>query len=294
MDQKAIFDKQISEFLLEFKNRFNPIQPYMGMPGKQGYAAKINRQDINSSLQVFITDKFPYEPPIFMVAPKFNHEIVFDNGRVVDDCLRRWNMMSTLKGCVNEILSKLEGRMQSQYKSPIPTNQNANLMMSNEDDSAIIKDLTDDLNKKSIEELIYINFNPEHYVAQFTQAGRAVNEALLNEVKELSRNYEAKKSQYDVIKSNIENCKNQYEQKERELRDLYNQKQQIDGQITVERLMEEMRKFIDENFQRPRQKLINEFMTKKIPFETFQEQFKDLTMKYHYYSIIRDKLNLCK
>ena len=184
--------------------------------------------------------------------------------------------------------------MQSQYKSPIPTNQNANLMMSNEDDSAIIKDLTDDLNKKSIEELIYINFNPEHYVAQFTQAGRAANEALLNEVKELSRNYEAKKSQYDVIKSNIENCKNQYEQKERELRDLYNQKQQIDGQITVERLMEEMRKFIDENFQRPRQKLINEFMTKKIPFETFQEQFKDLTMKYHYYSIIRDKLNLCK
>ena len=32
--------------------------------------------------------------------------------------------------------------------------------MNNEDDSAIIKDLSEDLNKKSIEELIYINFNP--------------------------------------------------------------------------------------------------------------------------------------
>ena len=52
IDQKAIFDKQISEFLLEFKNRFSPIQPFMGMPGRQGYSAQINRQDINSSLQV--------------------------------------------------------------------------------------------------------------------------------------------------------------------------------------------------------------------------------------------------
>ena len=74
----------------------------------------------------------------------------------------------------------------------------------------------------------------------------------MNEVEELSRNYKAKKSQYDVIKSNIENCKNQYEQKEKELNELYNQKQQIDGQSIVEKLMEEMRKFIDENFQKPR------------------------------------------
>ena len=71
-------------------------------------------------------------------------------------------------------------------------------------------------------------------------------------MEELSRNYKAKKSQYDVIKSNIENCKNQYEQKEKELNELYNQKQQIDGQSIVEKLMEEMRKFIDENFQKPR------------------------------------------
>ena len=86
----------------------------------------------------------------------------------------------------------------------------------------------------------------------------------------------------------------QYEQKERELRDLYAQKQQIDGQVTVDRLIDEMRKYIDENFQKPRQKLINEFMSKKITFDAFQEQFKELTMKFHYYSIIKDKLNLCK
>lgn len=179
-----------------------------------------------------------------------------------------------------------------QYKGQISQGGNPGMMMSNEEDKTLMKDLTNDLNKKSIEELIYINFNPEHYVAQFTQNGRAANEKLLNEVKELSKIYETKKQQYDIIKTNIENCKIQYEQKEKELRDLYAQKQQIDGQVTVPRLIEEMRKYIDENFQKPRQKLINEFMSKKITFDTFQEQFKDLTMKFHYYSIIKDKLNL--
>lgn len=203
--------------------------------------------------------------------------------------------MSSLKSCVNEILSKLEGRIPvGQYKGPISQNPNPGMMMGNEEDQTLIKDLTNDLNKKTIEELIYINFNPEHYVAQFTQNGRAANEKLLNEVKELSKIYETKKQQYDIIKTNIENCKMQYEQKERELRDLYAQKQQIDGQVTVDRLIDEMRKYIDENFQKPRQKLINEFMSKKITFDAFQEQFKELTMKFHYYSIIKDKLNLCK
>ena len=45
IDQKAIFDKQISEFLLEFKNRFSPIQPFMGMPGRQGYVMNGMKQD---------------------------------------------------------------------------------------------------------------------------------------------------------------------------------------------------------------------------------------------------------
>ena len=36
-------------------------------------------------------------------------------------------------------------------------------MIMNNDDKALMKDIADDLNKKSLEELIYINFNPEHY-----------------------------------------------------------------------------------------------------------------------------------
>jgi len=167
-------------------------------------------------------------------------------------------------------------------------------MIMNNDDKALMKDIADDLNKKSLEELIYINFNPEHYVNEFTSDGRKANENLLNEVKELNRQYEEKKSQYESIKSNIENCKAQYEQKENELKNLYQQKQNIESNVTVEKLIQELGNYIQQNFQQPKQQLINDFMSKKIDFETFKNQFKDLTLKYHYYSIIKDKLNLCK
>lgn len=167
-------------------------------------------------------------------------------------------------------------------------------MIMNNDDKALMKDIADDLNKKSLEELIYINFNPEHYVNEFTSDGRKANENLLNEVKELNRQYEEKKSQYESIKSNIENCKAQYEQKENELKNLYQQKQNIESNVTVEKLIQELGNYIQQNFYQPKEQLVKDFLNKKIDFETFKNQFKDLTLKYHYYSIIKDKLNLCK
>ena len=157
-----------------------------------------------------------------------------------------------------------------------------------------MKDIADDLNKKSLEELIYINFNPEHYVNEFTSDGRKANENLLNEVKELNRQYEEKKSQYESIKSNIENCKAQYEQKENELKNLYQQKQNIESNVTVEKLIQELGNYIQQNFYQPKEQLVKDFLNKKIDFETFKNQFKDLSLKFHYYSIIKDKLNLCK
>lgn len=167
-------------------------------------------------------------------------------------------------------------------------------MIMNNDDKALMKDIADDLNKKSLEELIYINFNPEHYVNEFTSDGRKANENLLNEVKELNKQYEEKKAQYEAIKSNIENCKTQYEQKENELKNLYQQKQNVESNVTVEKLIQELGNYIQQNFYQPKQQIINDFMSKKIDFETFKTQFKDLALKYHYYSIIKDKLNLCK
>lgn len=47
-----MYNKQVADFVELFKNRFTPIQHYMGMPGNVGYQAKINRQDVNATIQV--------------------------------------------------------------------------------------------------------------------------------------------------------------------------------------------------------------------------------------------------
>jgi sugar-specific transcriptional regulator TrmB len=167
-------------------------------------------------------------------------------------------------------------------------------MLGNSEDQMLINEITNELNKKSLDELIYLNFNPEHFINEFTKNQRESNEALLSEVKNQNSQFESRKNQYDNIKQNIENCRIQYESKENELKNLLNQKQSIDNQITVERLIEEMKGYIDENFARPKQKLIQQFNNKEITFDDFIQQFRDLSMKYHYYSIIKDKLNLCK
>jgi len=117
---------------------------------------------------------------------------------------------------------------------------------------------------------------------------------LFQEVTELSTITENLKNEYEELKTSIAVFKTQYEESEKELRELHNQKQIIDGRFTVEALIEEMKKNIDENFQKPRQKLVNEFNSKQIDFERFKENFKELSMKHHYHNIIKEKLNLYK
>jgi hypothetical protein len=111
---------------------------------------------------------------------------------------------------------------------------------------------------------------------------------------ELSDTNEKLKAQYEDIKILIDDYRKQYEQKETELKEAYSQKQLIDSNFTVEKLIDELRKNIEENYQKPRQKLINEFLAKKIDLDTFRESFKELSTKYHYYSLIKDKLNIFK
>lgn len=204
--------------------------------------------------------------------------------------MRLWNINSSLKNTSAILLSKFEGKQN--VSKNVPESGLNQINSNSQEDDQIAAELMKDLNNKSIEELILINFNQDDYVYEFTQKMRNNNVALLQEVTSLSENAEKLKSEYEEIKTVINEYRFQYEEKEKELRELYNQKQILDGQFTVEKLIEEMKKNIDDNYQKPRQKLINEFLSKKIDFETFKEKFKELSMGYHYYSLIKDKMNL--
>jgi hypothetical protein len=50
-DPTYMYNKQISEFLNEYKNRFSQTS-HMNMPGKCCYQAKLNRNDVNANMNM--------------------------------------------------------------------------------------------------------------------------------------------------------------------------------------------------------------------------------------------------
>ena len=89
--------------------------------------------------------------------------------------------------------------------------------MNSQQDQLMI-DLESDLSKKTFEELIYIYYNQEHYVSNFTQNGRLKNQELLMEVKKLNEEYENKKLKYNELKADSEKLLAKFEFKIQELR----------------------------------------------------------------------------
>ena len=163
-----------------------------------------------------------------------------------------------------------------------------------ENEQTIINNLKDDLKSKSIEELIYLNFNPTFYVEKSTQNLRQQNEQLISELNELNKNYQTNKLQYDNIVNMLNDYKQQYRIKEEELNVLKQQKAKIDGQVTAEGLQNALKSFIDINYYKPKQQLTNDFLSGKINLYEFTDKYKQLNLNYHYYSIVKDKLNLYK
>ncbi len=163
-----------------------------------------------------------------------------------------------------------------------------------ENDQTIIKNLKDDLKSKSIEELIYLNFNPSFYVEKSTQSLREQNEKLLSELNNINKDYQTNKLQYDNVMNMLDDYKKQYLMKEQELYSLMEQKKRIDGQVTVDGLQNALKSFIDINYYKPKQQLTNDFLSGKVNLNEFTEKFKNLNQNYHYYSIVKDKLNLYK
>ena len=163
-----------------------------------------------------------------------------------------------------------------------------------ENDQTITNNLKDDLKSKSIEELIYLNFNPTFYVEKSTQNLRQQNEQLISELNELNKNYQTNKLQYDNIVNMLNDYKQQYRIKEEELNVLKQQKAKIDGQVTAEGLQNALKSFIDINYYKPKQQLTNDFLTGKVSLYEFTDKYKQLNLNYHYYSIVKDKLNLYK
>ena len=155
---------------------------------------------------------------------------------------------------------------------------------------SLIMDLENDLSKKSFEELIYIYYNQEHYVSNFTQQGRLKNQELLLEVKKLNDIYENKKAKYNSLKNDAEKLLAQFESKEQELKSGSRSNYDFKHSYNLENLIKDLENYIQTKLKAPKDQLIKEFMNKSISQKEFEEKFKKLSSDYHYYTLILEKL----
>ena len=154
----------------------------------------------------------------------------------------------------------------------------------------LIMDIQNDLSQKTFEELVYIYYNQEHYVSDFTQAGRLKNQELLLEVKKLNDIYEDKKAKYNSLKADVEKLLYQLESKEKELRSGSQSNYNFKSSYNLDTLIKDIENYMQTKFKAPKDQLIKSFMNKAINQDEFEEKFKKLSSEYHYYNIILQKL----
>jgi hypothetical protein len=237
----------------------------------------------------YLPDLFPRQAPIVYVYPPFSHELLDPQGRVNEACLTNWNFQSSLTNVTISLLSKFEIR-QSKQENP----QNLNQIISGSEEDEISAKLTRDLNSKSIEELIYINFNQEEYIDEFTKDQRENNIRLFDEVSKLAETTENLKREYAEAKKVIDDYHQEYQKKEFDLSQVIEEKKKVDSNFSIENIIHEMKKDIEEKYEKPKKQLIADFFSKKINFDSFKEEFKKLNQDFHYHNIIKDKMNLYK
>ena len=162
-------------------------------------------------------------------------------------------------------------------------------MISN-NNNALMTDLENDLSKKTFEELIYIYYNQEHYISNFTQNGRLKNHELLQEVKKLNEEYENKKTRYNNLKNDSEKLLGQFESKIQEIKNKGQSNTNMKNSYNIDNLINDMESYIQNKLKTPKDQLIKDFVNKNIEEKDFEEKFKKLSYEFHYYSLILEQL----
>ena len=162
--------------------------------------------------------------------------------------------------------------------------------MNNNNNNALMMDLENDLSKKTFEELIYIYYNQEHYISNFTQNGRLKNHELLQEVKKLNEEYENKKTRYNNLKNDSEKLLGQFESKIQEIKNKGQSNTNMKNSYNIDNLINDMESYIQNKLKTPKDQLIKDFVNKNIEEKDFEEKFKKLSYEFHYYNLILEQL----
>ena len=151
-----------------------------------------------------------------------------------------------------------------------------------------------DLRNKTIPELLYIYYNTEEFAYNYMSQKRRENENLLADIEDMTAKVESFQQDQFYYKGQIEGCQQQIEEKERNIQNLIKEKMSLERKFDKNEIVRTLKSEIDEKYSKPKHRLVNDFIEKKISYDDYVQQFKELGMKYHYYTLLVDKLEKMK
>eukprot|EP00340_Litonotus_pictus_P003658 CAMPEP_0170516860 /NCGR_PEP_ID=MMETSP0209-20121228/2988_1 /TAXON_ID=665100 ORGANISM="Litonotus pictus, Strain P1" /NCGR_SAMPLE_ID=MMETSP0209 /ASSEMBLY_ACC=CAM_ASM_000301 /LENGTH=263 /DNA_ID=CAMNT_0010801923 /DNA_START=467 /DNA_END=1258 /DNA_ORIENTATION=+ len=166
------------------------------------------------------------------------------------------------------------------------SSKSSNLNVSKRKDSV---NLEADLNSKSIEELIYIYYNQEEFVKNYlTPYTEPIND-LKKEVDDLTDECQFMRQKYTREVESLQSSTQELNVKQEELKNVVCEKISCENKYTVENLINQVNGGINTQ-NSTRNKIMSDFLSKKIDFNSFCENYKEPSIKFHSLNIVKNKL----
>ena len=156
-----------------------------------------------------------------------------------------------------------------------------------ESEKVLEKEIEEEIDKMSMDELLYLELNPNQYIYSKLKSQ-------IENIKTLEKEVNSMKDEFSLMKFqklNVDDkLKEQYEKNYKTVNKLFDEKNKLENKLTKN---EFINKFNDElkNFNNP-DECLNKWKDGKINYNEFKKQFSELGKgkNYYYYKLIYDKI----
>ena len=161
-------------------------------------------------------------------------------------------------------------------------------MKNNQESEKILeKEIQDEIDKMSLDELLYLELNPNQFIYSKLSSQ-------IENIKKLEKEVNSMKDEFSLMKFQKldvdDKLKEQYENNYKTINKLLEEKNKLEYKLTKKEFIDQFRAELKKNHP---DEYLNKWKDGKINYNEFKKQFSELGKgkNYYYYKLIYDKIN---
>ena len=156
-----------------------------------------------------------------------------------------------------------------------------------ESEKVLEKEIQDEIDKMSLDELLYLELNPNQFIYSKLSSQ-------IENIKKLEKEVNSMKDEFSLMKFQKldvdDKLKEQYENNYKTINKLLEEKNKLEYKLTKKEFIDQFRAELKKNHP---DEYLNKWKDGKINYNEFKKQFSELGKgkNYYYYKLIYDKIN---